>query len=99
VSPGRNPLWNTRVKDERGQEVFIPSRDAAGCINEEFCAALEVFYTSENLGCLPFSGGWAEQPEWIVHAISVLKTERWKVDEEERELKRQEQENAKKYDK
>jgi len=95
VSPGRNPLWNTRVKDERGQEVFIQTQDAAGYITEEFRAALEVFHTSENLGCLPFAGGWAEQPEWIVHAISVLKTERWKVDEEERELKRQEQEGAK----
>ena len=94
MSLGRNPLWNTRVKDESGNDVFIPTLDAAGYINEEFCAALEVFYTSENIGCLPFAGGWAEQPEWITNAISILKVERWRIDEEEREAKRQEQEEA-----
>jgi hypothetical protein len=99
VPVGRNPLWNTRVKDECGQEVFISSLDAAGYINEEFCAAFEVFCISENLECLPFNGGWAEQPEWITQAISVLKIERWKIDEEEREVKRQEKENVRKYGK
>jgi len=58
-----------------------------------------VFCLSENMGCLPFAGGWAEQPEWIAHAISTLKVERFKADEEERETKRQEQEDAKKYGK
>jgi hypothetical protein len=99
VFPGRNLLWNTRVKDERGRDVFIPVKDAAAYITEEFYAALDVFCISENLGCLPFAGGWAEQPEWIVHVISVLKVERWKVDEEDRELKRQEQEEARKHGK
>ena len=79
--------------------MFIPVQDAAAYITEEFCAALDVFCTSENLECLPFAGGWAEQPEWIVHAISVLKVERWKIDEEERELKRQEREDTRKYGK
>jgi hypothetical protein len=97
VSAGRNPLWNTRVKDERGQDVFISVQDAAAYITEEFCAALEVFCVSENMGCLPFAGGWAEQPEWITQAVSVLKVERWKIDEEEREAKRQEQEKARKH--
>jgi len=87
------------VKDGRGRDVFIPSLDAAGYITGEFCAAWEVFCASENLGCLPFAGGWAEQPEWIVHAISVLKSERWKADEEEREAERQKQEDLKKYGK
>ena len=96
---GRNPLWNTRVKDERGNDVFIKTLDAASYINEEFCAALDVFCTSENMGCLPFSGGWAEQPEWITQAILILKVERWKIDEEEREIKRQEQEKAGKHGK
>ncbi|MCL2762232.1 MAG: hypothetical protein FWD36_03365 [Treponema sp.] len=53
--------------------------------------------TCENLGCLPFSGGWAEQPEWIIQALSVLKIERWKVDEEERNLKWQEEKDSRKY--
>jgi hypothetical protein len=79
--------------------VFIPVQDAAAYITEEFCSALEVFCVSENMGCLPFSGGWAEQPEWITQAISVLKVERWKADEEEREIKRQKQEDVKKHGK
>jgi hypothetical protein len=77
--------------------VFIPVQEAASYITEEFCAALEVFCVSENMGCLPFSGGWAEQPEWITQAISILKVERYKIDEEEREIKRQEQEDVKKH--
>jgi len=97
VSPGRNPLWNTRVKDGRGWDVFIPSLDAASYITEEFCAALEVFSISENMGCLPFAGGWAEQPEWITRAINTLKVERSIVDEEEREARRREQEDAKEH--
>jgi len=99
TAPGRNPLWDTRVKDEHGRSVFIPALDAAGYITEEFCLAWEVFCLSGNLECLPFAGGWAEQPEWIVHAISVLKAERQKADEEEREAERQGQEDAKKYGK
>ena len=99
MSAGRSTLWNTRVKDERGYDVFIPLLDAASYITEEFCRALEVFYTTENLGCLPFSGGWAEQPEWITRALSVLKVERWKIDEEEREQKQREEEDRRKYDK
>jgi len=87
VLPGRNPLWNTRDKDERGYDVFIPVKDAASYITEEFYAALNVFCMCENLGCLPFAGGWAQQPAWITQALSVLKVERWKVDEEEREQK------------
>ena len=97
--PGRDLPWNTRVKDERGQDVFIRVSEAASYISEEFCAALDVFYTTENMGCLPFSGGWAEQPEWITLALSVLKVERWKVDEEERELKQQQEEDRRTYDK
>ena len=86
-------LWNTRVKDERGHDVFIRTHDAAAYINEEFFAAVDVLYTCETLGCLPFAGGWAEQPEWIVRALSVLKTERWKADEEEREQKHKQEED------
>ena len=79
--------------------MFIPVQSAASYITEEFYAALEVFCTSENMGCLPFAGGWAEQPEWITQAITALKVERYKVDEEEREIKRQEQEDTKKHGK
>jgi hypothetical protein len=56
-----------------------------------------MFCTTENLGCLPFAGGWAEQPEWITKALLILKIEKWNVDEEERELKRKEEEDPRKY--
>ena len=52
---------------------------------------------TENLGCLPFAGGWAEQPLWIARALSVLKAERLRVDEEERKLKLKEEEDRRKY--
>jgi hypothetical protein len=79
--------------------VFIPVKDAAAFLTEEFFTALEVYCISENIGCLPFAGGWAEQPEWITLAISTLKVERFNVDKEEGEKERQEKEDTKKHGK
>jgi len=90
-------LWNTRAKDERGQDVFIKNSECAAYINEDTISAINVFSTCEILGSFPFTGGWAEQPAWITQAISVLKVEKWKVDEEEREQKQREQEEARKH--
>jgi hypothetical protein len=97
TAPGRDPLWNSRAKDERGRDVFIRTSEAASYITEAFYTMLEVFYTSENLGCLPFSGGWAEQPAWIAAALSVLKVEKYRVDEEERKVRQKEEEDRRKY--
>ncbi|MDR1575598.1 MAG: hypothetical protein LBS37_06290, partial [Treponema sp.] len=97
TAPGRDPLWNSRAKDERGGDIFIPVSKAASYITEEFYTMLDVFYTSENLGCLPFAGGWAEQPAWIAQALSVLKVEKYRVDEEERTLKQREEEDRRKH--
>jgi hypothetical protein len=58
---------------------------------------LNVFYTTQNLECLPFAGGWAEQPLWIAQALEILKVEKWKTDEEEREQKHQDAEDERKY--
>jgi hypothetical protein len=77
--------------------VFIPIQNAKNYLTEEFYAAYEVFCLSENMNCLPFAGGWAEQPEWITQAISTLKVERFNVDEEEREIKQQEQKGVKEH--
>jgi hypothetical protein len=63
----------------------------------EFYTMLEVFYTTETLGCLPFSGGWAEQPLWIARALAVLKAEKARVDDEERQQKQKEAEDRRKY--
>ncbi|MDR3191889.1 MAG: hypothetical protein LBT87_02360, partial [Treponema sp.] len=95
--PGRDPLWNTRAKDERGEDIFIRTREAASYITGEFYTMMEVFCVSENLGCLPFAGGWAEQPAWIAQALSVLTVEKWRVDEEERESARLKEEDVRKH--
>jgi hypothetical protein len=97
VRPGRDLFWNTRVKDERGQDVFVPLSKTASYVTEAFYTMLNVFYTSENLGCLPFSGGWAEQPAWITQALSVLKVEKYLADEEERKQKQKEEEARHKH--
>ena len=99
MAPGRNLKWNTRAKDENGFDIFIPQNEALSYITEEFCAAWEVFCHSENLGCLPFSGGWAEQPLWVTQALSVLKVEKHLADEEEREMKKQDAEDSRKHGK
>jgi hypothetical protein len=97
VAPGRDPLWNSRVKDERGNDIFIRTSEAASYVTEAFCLALETLHITETLGCLPFAGGWAEQPAWIVRALAALKTERARADEEERKRREQEEEDRRKY--
>ena len=56
-----------------------------------------MFGVTETLDCLPFSGGWAEQPEWIALALVTLKTERNRADEEERKAKLEEEEERRKH--
>jgi hypothetical protein len=78
-------LWLTGAKDERGKDIFIRQADAASYLTEDFYAMLGVFNMVETLGCLPFAGGWAEQPAWIAQSLAVLKLESSLVDREERE--------------
>jgi hypothetical protein len=92
-------LWNSRAQDEQGRDIFIAVKDAASYITEDFYTMLDVFYTTRTLECLPFTGGWAEQPEWITRALAVLTVEQRKVDEEEREQKREAAEDERKYGK
>jgi hypothetical protein len=96
MMPGRDLLWDTRAKDENGKDIFIFQSKAASYITDEFVTAMDVFVTTENMGCLPFAGGWAEQPYWITKALSVLKVERWKADEQERKENQREAEEARK---
>lgn len=70
-----NLLWPTGVKDENGKDIAIPTSAAKDYVNEEFRAAYKMFLITENLGCLPFGGGWAQQPEWVVTALTVFKSE------------------------
>jgi len=92
-------LWNSRVKDEQGRDIFIAVSDASAYLTEDFYTMLAVFYTTQNMECLPFAGGWAEQPLWITTALEILKVEKWIADEEDREQKRQEAEAARKHGK
>jgi hypothetical protein len=96
---GRDLLWNTRVKDEKGGTVFIRQGDAARYLDENFWTALGVFHLTENLGCLPFAEGWADQPAWITQSLAVLKVEASRVDAEEREKELSDAEAKRKYKK
>jgi len=44
-------------------------------LTDEFFQCWEIYHTSEELGCLPFSGGWAQQPEWMIKVIMLFKRE------------------------
>ena len=78
-------LWLTGVKDEQVKDIFIRQADAASYLTEDFYTMLGVYNMTENLGCLPFAGGWAEQPAWIAQSLAVLKVESSLVDKEERD--------------
>jgi len=86
--PGREALpWPTGIKDEEGHDIVIPTCDARKYVNEEFFRCYRIFCTTEILQTLPFCGGWAEQPEWVVTALVVLKQEQRR---HERELAEEE---------
>lgn len=72
--------WNSGVIDvETGREITLLYKDASLWLTEEAMLCMYVFSTWKNLGTYPFGGGWAEQPVWITHALSVLNEEqnRW----------------------
>lgn len=91
ISPRKRntALWATGVKDENGKDIIILVKDAASYLTEEFYLCWYMFCMSENLGTLPFSGGWAEQPQWIVTALAALKTESSRCEQEEMEARQQ----------
>ena len=65
-----NVLWNTRVKDSAEKEIFIKRKDINSYLDEYFWSALNVYFMTENMQCLPFAGGWAEQPRDRPVAVS-----------------------------
>lgn len=78
-----NLLWPTGVKDENGKMIAIPTSAAKDYVNEDFRTAYRMYLITETLGCLPFGGGWAEQPDWVVTALTAFKTEMalWREEE------------------
>ena len=86
IRSGRGKLlWNTRVEDEAGSLIMIPREEVDSFIDENFFTALQVYCLTENLGCLPFGGGWAEQPATVINS---LKLEQSRIEREEWEAKK-----------
>lgn len=46
---------------------------------------MELYYLTETMKCLPFSGGWAEQPAEITTILSLFKNEQTVWDNEQLE--------------
>ena len=79
-------LWNTHLKENKdGKEVdiFIKRKDIKTYLDEYFWSALHVYFRTENMQCLPFFGGWAEQPAEIVSVIALFRVEQSKWEKEE----------------
>jgi len=80
VRPGREWLpIKTGVIGENGKEIEIPTRDVGKYIDAYFWEAMDLYNTTALLECLPFSGGWAEQPYELLVILRTLKSEanRW----------------------
>lgn len=78
-------LWNTRVKDDQGHDVFIRRGDVPRYMTDYFWSCLHLWVLTENLGTLPFGGGWADNPHEIVQVVNALRVASSQYDEEQRE--------------
>lgn len=83
-----NVLWDTGVEDDEGKTIFIQRKDINSYLDETFWSAYIIWCRTENLGCLPFSGGWAEQPAAITEVINLFKVEQSKWEAEQMEKKK-----------
>ena len=45
-------------------------------MTDDFWTALYIWNRTENLECLPFSGGWAEQPGFISDILNLFRCEK-----------------------
>ena len=83
-------LCNTHVKetkDGKEVEIFIKRKEIKTYLDEYFWSALNIYFMTENMQTLPFSGGWAEQPSEIVTVIALFRVEQSKWDKEELDKK------------
>lgn len=76
-------LYDTRLKNEDGSSLFIKRKDFKTYMSEYFWSALEVYILCENLECLPFAGGWAEQPAEITTILNLFRVEKSAWDKEQ----------------
>lgn len=94
-------LWFTGVKDEKGFDIAITLEEAPSYLTEEFYICYFVFCNSHDQNGnrhYPFSGGWAEQPWWIIQVLNILEQEEYKIQQEKEadNKDRQELKNMKK---
>lgn len=69
-------LWDSGVKDAEGENIFIPRYRLEDYLTDDFWTALYIWNRTENLECLPFSGGWAEQPGFIADILNLFRCEK-----------------------
>ncbi len=83
----RHVLWDSGVPDAEGGTVMVPRSRLADYLTDDFWTALYIWSRTENLGCLPFAGGWAEQPGFISEVLNLFKVEQaaWDRQQWERE--------------
>lgn len=83
-------FWNTHVKETKNGkelEIFIKRKDIKTYFDDYFWSAMNIYCMTENMQCLPFLGGWAEQPAEITSIISLFRVEQSKWEKEEIEKK------------
>lgn len=54
-----------------GKLVTIMRSEVNAYLDDWFWSAFDVWYRWKMFGCLPFSGGWAEQPAHLITVIEV----------------------------
>lgn len=66
---------------------MIPRYRLKDYMTDEFWNALYIWNRTENLECLPFAGGWAEQPGFIPDIINLFRCEKaeWDKNQWEKE--------------
>ena len=80
-------LYNTKVKDNKGYDIFIKRKEFPDYLTEYFYRAYRIYALTENFGTLPLSGGWAEQPSDIAEIINLFKLEEesWQKEQRDKE--------------
>lgn len=68
-------LWDSGVPDADGNSILVPRSKLKEYMTDEFWLALYIWNRTENLGCLPFAGGWAEQPGYIAEILNLFRVE------------------------
>lgn len=58
----------------QGKLITVWKSEVAEWCDDWFFSCLDLWYRWKMFGCLPFTGGWAEQPAHLVEIIETLQT-------------------------